>query len=317
MRPLKSPQLSTERRSHSKVSMAQKATAPQPKRSLWGFLSRISLPRFNFFHRTKRIRKREYQVLRGRVYAGSVLLLIGLGGILYALEYPQLWYAQAVDSLLKSSQKFGFRVQDISVVGRHHVKSEEILARVNLKSQDPIFKYSPAEIRTHLKQISWVKEAHVQRRLPYTLYIQLQERVPLAIWQHQKKHVLVDDEGVVISNENFKEYKHLPVIVGTDAPLHVAEILTLLRNHPKIQARVSAIVRVSGRRWNLKLDKTIDVKLPEKDMEKALMTLAKLLVQEKINFKEVKAIDLRQPTQTTLRLSGAAEMHLIGKGVDA
>lgn len=308
MRPLKSHQSPPERR------FSQKTREPKKKESFFSTFFSSGIP---FLGKTKRSRKREYTFLRSRVYTGLALMTVAAGGALYALEYPQWWYEQTMNSVLRLSQKFGFRVEDISVVGRHQTASEEILTRINLKYKDPIFQYSPAEIRENLKQISWVKDAHVQRRLPRTVYIKIQERVPLAIWQHQQKHMLVDDEGVVISHDKLQHYKHLPVIVGTDAPLHVSEILTLLSKNPEIQSRVTAIVRVSGRRWNLKLDKTIDVKLPEKDMDKALENLKKLLKQEKINFKEVKAIDLRQPTQTTLRLSGAAELHLIGRGVDA
>lgn len=305
MRSVKNTRIQTKRSSGSPIRKTG---------GTWRF------PSFSFqslFAKGNGRRKREYSFIKGRVYGVLGGVLVAVFGILYAFDYPQHWYQQMMGSVLEMTQKMGFQVVDISVVGRHHTASKDILEKISLNHKDPIFKYSPAEIRERVRQVPWVKNAQVQRRLPNALYIKIQERVPLAIWQHNHKHVLVDDEGVTIPGENLKDYKHLPIVVGTHAPLHISKILSLLVKNPEIQPRVTALVWVGGRRWNLQLDKRIDVKLPEENVEAALTCLKKVLEQEKINFKEVKVIDLRLPNQTTLRLSGAAEMHLLGKGIDA
>ena len=68
----------------------------------------------------------------------------------------------------------------------------------------------------------------------------------------------------------------LPLIVGDGAPEHAAEALfDLLGDAAGAADRVSAAVRVGERRWNLRLDNGIDVKLPEDGAGRAWRELAR------------------------------------------
>ena len=262
----------------------------------------------NPFKKKPRQHQREHPVFKRNFQILGVILIAASGGYAWIQDYPQIIYDTLADSLLSSTQQSGFKVRDILIKGRNHASSQQILAQINLTRNDPIFKYSPEEVRSSLKKISWIRDAKVRRQLPDTLSVTVTEREPLAIWQNQKKHFLVDDEGIVISEEIYSEYQKLPMIVGADAPIHVTKILSNLIKHPDIQKRVTALVLVSGRRWNLQLDNSIDIKLPEVNLEEALNRLDKVLGQQNVNFKEVKIIDLRQSKQVTMRLANGAEV---------
>lgn len=251
--------------------------------------------------REQSVFKRNFQIL------GALCIAVS-GGYAWMQDYPQRIYDTVSDSLLSTTQRSGFKVGDIVIKGRNHASSQQILEKIDLTRNDPIFKYSPEEVRGRLKQISWIRDAMVQRHLPDILSITIMERKPLAIWQNQKKHFLVDNEGAIISEEINAEYKGLPMIVGANAPIHVSKILSCLIKYPEIQKRVSALVLVSGRRWNLQLDGSIDIKLPEINIEEALERLVRILVQPNINFKEVKIIDLRQAKQVTMRMANGSEV---------
>jgi cell division protein FtsQ len=60
---------------------------------------------------------------------------------------------------------------------------------------------------------------------------------------------------------------------------------------------------VGGRRWNIQLDHTIEVKLPEENLAESIQRLGKVLQQSSLDFTRVKTIDLRQPQQIAIRLS--------------
>ncbi len=262
----------------------------------------------NPFKKNPRQLKREQSVFKGRLQFVGILFVTAMLGYTWMQDYPQMVYDHMADSILSTSQKAGFKVTDIVIKGRVHAPSQKILESIELTRNDPIFKYSPEEVRTRLKTVSWIRDAKVRRHLPNTFLITIVEREPLAIWQNQQKHFLVDDEGVVISEQITPEYKKLPMIVGANAPIHVSKILSNLIKHPDIQKRVTALVLVSGRRWNLQLDGSMDIKLPEKNLDEALGRLTKLLLQSTVNFKEVKAIDMRQGKQMTIRLANGAEV---------
>lgn len=252
-------------------------------------------------YRDQSVFKRNFQIL-------SVLVVMSSIGYALHQDVPYKVYDFVADSLLVTTQKSGFQVADVVIQGRHYTSPQQVLAAVDLVRNDPLFKYSPEEIRGRVRQISWVRDAKVIRQWPNTVFIKLEERRPLAIWQNQKQHYLVDDEGVVISDKIYAEYQKLPMIVGTDAPKCVSQILSTLVKSPELQNRVTALVFVSGRRWNLQIDGSIDVKLPEKDFEGAIVRLQKVLSQPNVNFKDVKVIDLRNDQRVTLRLNKDSEI---------
>lgn len=255
------------------------------------------------------------QVLNKKtLYTGVLIGCLGMGGFLWYQDYPQ----KAIDSLyqtsLQATAKFGFKVSDIMVQGRQFTSGEKILKAMQLKTGDPIFKLSPHEIRQTLKEVSWIEEAQVHRQLPSTIYIKIVERVPIAIWQHQQNHYLVDGHGVIITNENLSQFKNLPVIVGGDAPVHVPKILTILEKFPEVYNKITALVRVGGRRWNIQLNQHITIKLPESQVKEALVKLDTLIKQQKLDLKELATIDLRIPDKTIMNLSPNGEIRLKGKG---
>ncbi len=228
--------------------------------------------------------------------------------------YPQHWLEKAEAAFLQASSRWGLKVEEIMVTGRNYASTQKILSAIQLTRGDPILSRSVHEIRTSLEEVSWIKKAHVQRRLPNILYISLEERQPIAIWQHQKVHYLVDSEGVIISAENISQFKQLPVVVGGDAPLHVPQILRILDRFPEIRKQVTALVRVGGRRWNLQLKNALEVKLPETKQEEALARLNLLLQQNKIDPNEIATVDLRVDNQMIMRLSPAAAIRLKEEG---
>ncbi|WP_032112283.1 cell division protein FtsQ/DivIB [Candidatus Paracaedibacter symbiosus] len=248
------------------------------------------------------------------LYTGVALCVAGLLGVIWYQEYPQKALDGLYQASLDASAKFGFKVNDIQVQGRQYTSGQRILQAMQLKVNDPIFKLSPHEICQNLKEVSWIKEAHVHRHLPGTIYVKIIERVPIAIWQHQKTHYLVDAEGVIITNENLSHFMNLPVIVGGDAPLHVPKILAILEKFPEVRGKITALVRVGGRRWDIQLNRQVTIKLPESKTADAVAKLDTLLKHQRLDLEEVKTVDLRLPNKMIMNLSPRGEVRLKAKG---
>jgi cell division protein FtsQ len=70
---------------------------------------------------------------------------------------------------------------------------------------------------------------------------------------------------------------------------------------PELMVRVRAAVRVGGRRWNLRLDNGIDVRLPEDDPEQAWARLAEYERRHRILARDVRVLDLRLPDRLIVR----------------
>jgi cell division protein FtsQ len=204
--------------------------------------------------------------------------------------------------LLEGSARLGLAVDDIEVEGRETTDRATILAALGAKEGTPILAVSPARAKAELEALPWVRSAVIERRLPGTIYVRLVERKPLALWQHGGKIELIDQQGIVIPVRQLDRFSKLPMVVGEDAAAHAAALIAMLQREPELMAHVTAAIRVGGRRWNLRLDNSVDVLLPEEKPEAAWTELARLERSREILKRNIEAIDMRLPDRLVLKL---------------
>lgn len=195
----------------------------------------------------------------------------------------------------------GLRVTDIVIEGRANTPEPVLRAAIGVNKGDPILGFSLEDTRARIEMIQWVEHATVERRLPGTLVINLQERRPFAIWQNQGKFVLVDRAGQVVGNQDVAQFRHLPLIVGQGAPAAAAGILDALRDRPALAEKVTASVRVGERRWNLRMNSGTDVMLPEGHEVVAMDRLIQLQQDRAVLDRPLSAIDMRLPDRMVFR----------------
>ena len=117
----------------------------------------------------------------------------------------------------------------------------------------------------------------------------------------------MDREGTPITDENIKNYASLPFIVGFGAPRAAPELIAMMaKKYPALLTRVRAFVRVSERRWNLRLENGVDVKLPEKDVSGALARLVAYDAEHKVLSRDIVSVDLRLKDRVAVELTKEA-----------
>jgi cell division protein FtsQ len=223
--------------------------------------------------------------------------------------------------LLAWSVRAGFRVDDISVVGRDKTSSAQLLSVLGIKRGDAIVTIDLASARHRLEAIPWVRTATIERRLPNRILLSITERVPIALWQAKGRYYLVDGDGQIIGDQ-IDDYPHLPLMVGEGAPDHAQELVALLGAEPSLRGRVTAAAWVGERRWNITLDTGpggILVQLPDEGAEAAWHDLALLDKEQKLLERQVGVIDMRLPDRLILRAGGGdvAAKHKTVNGKEA
>lgn len=202
----------------------------------------------------------------------------------------------------------GLKVERITVEGRSLTPEPLLDAAIGVHEGDPMLGVSLQAIRENVERLPWVQGASVERRLPGTLVVELVERRPFAVWQNQKQFKLIDRAGQVVApqdpDKDAAAFRLLPLVVGTGAPEHAAELLDLLAQHPTVRSRVVAAVRVGERRWNLRLNTGADVLLPEGHEEEALRRLAEFQEAQDLLDRPLQVLDLRLPDRLVLRPQG-------------
>ena len=242
--------------------------------------------------------------LRRTLLPAFVVLLVvaGYAGVILTRSPEgRVWLADAGDRALAVSAALGLVVDEINVEGRETTDAATIMAALAADRGTPILAVSPSRAKQQLESLPWVRSATIERRLPGTLIVRLSERHPLAVWQHDGKLDLIDKQGEVIAVKDLGRFAKLPTVVGERAAGHAAALLEMLGREPELAARVSAAVRVDNRRWNVRIDKAIDVLLPEDDLEGAWARLAALERQSSVLKRDVQTVDMRLPDRLVLR----------------
>ncbi|MDP6345787.1 MAG: FtsQ-type POTRA domain-containing protein, partial [Alphaproteobacteria bacterium] len=115
----------------------------------------------------------------------------------------QLWHGgyvhRATDGIAQWGQRqmvaAGLTVRHVFVTGRGETSKAAVLKAVAVRTGQPILSFDPAAARDRLVAMGWIKSARIERRLPDTIIVHLRERAPLALWQYQGRHLLIDREG--------------------------------------------------------------------------------------------------------------------------
>lgn len=235
--------------------------------------------------------------LRKAVVVGVLLVIVaGSGAYGYHSGSFETALTLIKDKILVQTAKAGFKVNAVLLSGRNNIPQQDIAGHLqHIRKDMPLFGVSVADTQKTLSEISWVKNVLVSRQWPNTLVIEIEERIPVAQWQYQKKLSLIDIEGHVLDTNDMTPWQHLPLIVGKEAPQHVQEALNFLTAEPLLAEHFTAAVRASTGRWDLVLQNNLTIKLPAQNAELALRRMALLQEQNDILNKNLKVIDLRLP----------------------
>jgi cell division protein FtsQ len=204
-------------------------------------------------------------------------------------------------ALVQFSADAGLRLREVYVTGRVNADQDDLRTALGATVGMPMVEIDPLSARSRIEALGWVRRAVVERRLPDKLYIHLTEKVPLALWQRTGKFVVVDRLGEVVPDALPEDFASLLLIVGDDAPLHAAKLMAVFRQDPALARRIAAAVRIGGRRWNLRFDNGIDVRMPEEGLMEAWRRLAAFERSKGLLAREISALDLRIPDRLVVR----------------
>ena len=196
-----------------------------------------------------------------------------------------------------------FAINNVKVSGNAETSEIDILEKIGLDGTTSLMALDAAATRDALKTLPWILDAEVRKIYPDTIEVKLKEKVAFGIWQHGSELSLIEQDGKPIANLRDNKFAYLPLFVGKDADKGAAEIMRDLEQWPAIKSRVKALMRVAGRRWDLKLDNGVVIKLPERDMDRAMADLAEFETEQQVLERDILAIDLRLTDRTTVQLT--------------
>jgi len=195
----------------------------------------------------------------------------------------------------------GFRLERVEVQGAPEMAKADILRAAGLAKHAPILDVNLDALRKRVEATGWVRDAKVVRLLPDTLIIAVGPRSPAAVWQRQGVLHVVDAEGKLIDGADPARFPALPLVVGEGAAEEARNILPLLRQRPALMAKVDALVRVDGRRWDLRLKDGSLIQLPALGEDSALIQLDQLDQKQRLLSLGFERVDLRDADEVVVR----------------
>lgn len=234
----------------------------------------------------------------GTVSAAAFMVATGLYGM--SLGGHTQSFAQV------STTAAGFAIEDVRVSGNAQTSEIDILQQLGLDGTTSLVALDIEEARRLIGELPWVETVTVRKIYPGTIEVVLKEREAFGIWQHGSDLSLIERSGSVIAPLRDNKFASLPLFVGRDAETAAAAFYDEFSRWPEFRSRVKAFVRVAGRRWDLRLNNGVVVKLPEKDVARAMSLLAGMQDTHQLLERDIAAVDLRLEDRTTVQLTPEA-----------
>lgn len=249
--------------------------------------------------RWKLLWRRQRKLLRPTAFASIavMVLIIGFIGVNMIGQAGSLR-----DRLGRAGVSAGLAIRTVQIIGREKTPEAVLATAIGATPGKPILNYSISEARARIESIAWVRSAIVERVLPDTIRIVLNERRPFAVWQNQGRFTLIDQAGNIVTDSDISTFADkLPLVVGTGAPLTAGSLIKTFNEFPVLSGRLVAAVRVGERRWDLCMTSGANVLLPEGAEQPALAKLAELQTSKALLDRPLQEIDLRLPDRLRLR----------------
>ncbi|BBD00458.1 cell division protein FtsQ [Sphingobium sp. YG1] len=226
---------------------------------------------------------------------GAILISIAIFAGL-----PGMARQQAADIAARA----GFEVDKVEVRG---VERMDELAVYNIalgQVDRSMLSLDLPKVRADMLKLGWVKDARISRRLPDTLVVDIVERDPVAVWQHEGQLHLIDVQGVVLQSVSASAMPDLPLVVGPNANRQTAGLNRLMENAPALKPMLAGATWVGNRRWDLRFQSGETLSLPEgdKDSAGALVNFARMDGVNRLLGRGIVKFDMRDPDRFVLRL---------------
>jgi cell division protein FtsQ len=240
------------------------------------------------------IKRISWYILLGMIIAVALALLS-------VFQVPQLVGTAAGEAVGEA----GFAVKRVEIKGLNRMERLPVYA-VALDQPSMAMPLVDLDLtRERMMQLGWVREARISRRWPDTLVVDIDERTPAAIWQHNQQLTLIDRDGVVLEPVKLDAMPDLPLVIGPAANRHATDLNQLLEVAPQLKPMLAGASWVGQRRWDLRFQSGEVLALPEgaESAQKALVYFARMDKMTQLLGKGLVRFDMRIPGKFIVRVS--------------
>jgi len=237
-----------------------------------------------------------------RMATWLILLIIagGIVGVAMIAGVPGL----VRGGLSSTVADMGFAVKRVQVTGVKHMDRLTVYNIALDQQRAAMTDVDLNAVRARLMGYGWIADARVSRRLPDTLVVDVIEREPAVIWQHEGQLTLIDATGVPLARISPDNAPNLPLLIGPGANAQARALDTLLDKATRLKPLLAAATWIGNRRWDLQFQTGEVLSLPEGDAaaQTALAKFEGLDASERMLGRGLMRFDMRDPARMFVRV---------------
>ena len=202
-------------------------------------------------------------------------------------------------------------VDRVRVVGGRQTTVQDVVTTASLHGENLLL-LSTAEVADAVEELPWVKRAEVERRLPGTVHVRVEERDPALVVASDQERWVVDGRGRLLMRA--RKERRLPVLTGVDlsaaepgerlASSQARAALAVYRSLPRsIATALASILAPTTQRITLSLrDGTVVRYGSANERASKNAVLKALIARLRGEGRRVNYIDVRVPTSPAVGL---------------
>ena len=197
----------------------------------------------------------------------------------------------------------GFAVDEVRVTGYVETSEIDIVDALALDGWTSLIGFDVGAARERVAALPWVESAAIRKVYPDTLEVDVTERMAFAIWQQGSELSVIDAAGRTIAPYRGGRKAALPLVIGFGANEAAKSFIAKVQGYPELASRVKGYIRVAERRWDLRLENGVTVKLPENGEDEAIVALLAMDRDSALLARDILSVDLRLNDRVVVQLT--------------
>jgi len=199
----------------------------------------------------------------------------------------------SVNFIQKYSEKYNFILINVKVTNLDYLNQSEILDYFYRYKGKSIFLVPIKKIAYEIGKNKWVNNIKIKSDYKNTLNIEVLEEIPFGIYDNNNQKILFSHNLIILDIiDNKKKFSNLITFYGENSIYNSKNLIINLEKD--FQNTVNEAIFIENRRWNIKLNNLILLKLPEENLKEAINNYKKIYANfSNKDLKDIESIDLR------------------------
>lgn len=252
----------------------------------------------------KNLNRRKYSLLRKKNIFYFTLIILILFFIILFYSKKNLLINYFSSNIDKFSYNFEYQFLNLKASGLEKVELKYLDKKLHKYYKTSIFLLPLKKISNEIKENNWIKNVKLSTNYKDTLFIDIDEYIPIGLYKFNKKIFYFDQSGKIIEEffNDFDDKNNLIIFLGPSSNLNAKSILDILE-YLNFQNKfgIKSINYIEKRRWDLILNNNIRLMLSENDPKKSLKNFINIEKNlSEIDLNNIKYFDLRNKEKTLI-----------------